>query len=193
MLAAAAVGGTASKLGGGKFANGAWTAAFVSRFNHDRRSTSPSLGANVCRQEGFTCTQRPAQEQLEYVASSKVVIGEANAESSALGVKVTEGACVLKRACVSMRREPMVLEANVDLYAVQMVQQVVVTYDTQYFGSYESSILTSRFVEVARGSPYLRPATVSEWLMPTRYPTRVDWSILAGRNIPESQLQRRSW
>jgi hypothetical protein len=35
MVAAAAVGGTASKLGGGKFANGAWSAAFVSRFNHD--------------------------------------------------------------------------------------------------------------------------------------------------------------
>jgi hypothetical protein len=29
------VGGTASKIGGGKFANGAWSAAFVSRFNHD--------------------------------------------------------------------------------------------------------------------------------------------------------------
>jgi hypothetical protein len=36
MTAAAVVGGTASKIGGGKFANGAWSAAFVSRFNHDR-------------------------------------------------------------------------------------------------------------------------------------------------------------
>ena len=35
MVAAAAVGGTVSKIGGGKFANGAWSAAFVSRFNHD--------------------------------------------------------------------------------------------------------------------------------------------------------------
>jgi RHS repeat-associated protein len=35
MVAAAVVGGTASKIGGGKFANGAWSAAFVSRFNHD--------------------------------------------------------------------------------------------------------------------------------------------------------------
>ncbi|WP_276611279.1 RHS repeat-associated core domain-containing protein [Thioalkalivibrio sp. XN8] len=35
MTAAAVVGGTASALGGGKFANGAWSAAFVSRFNHD--------------------------------------------------------------------------------------------------------------------------------------------------------------
>ncbi|TVS20373.1 MAG: hypothetical protein EA424_04285, partial [Planctomycetaceae bacterium] len=35
MAAAATVGGTASAIGGGKFANGAWTAAFVSRFNHD--------------------------------------------------------------------------------------------------------------------------------------------------------------
>nr|WP_240902324.1 RHS repeat-associated core domain-containing protein [Wenzhouxiangella sp. XN24] len=35
MVAAAAVGGTVSRIGGGKFANGAWSAAFVSRFNHD--------------------------------------------------------------------------------------------------------------------------------------------------------------
>jgi RHS repeat-associated protein len=37
MTAAAVVGGTASTIGGGKFANGAWSAAFVSRFNHDGR------------------------------------------------------------------------------------------------------------------------------------------------------------
>jgi hypothetical protein len=43
MLAAAAVGGTASKIGGGKFANGAWSAAFVSRFNHDGERTNPGL------------------------------------------------------------------------------------------------------------------------------------------------------
>ncbi|HRQ15275.1 MAG TPA: hypothetical protein PK205_18415, partial [Promineifilum sp.] len=38
MVAAAAVGGTVSKIGGGKFANGAWSAAFVSRFNHDHET-----------------------------------------------------------------------------------------------------------------------------------------------------------
>ena len=43
MVAAATVGGTASAIGGGKFANGAWTAAFVSRFNHD----------GTASQEGF--------------------------------------------------------------------------------------------------------------------------------------------
>jgi RHS repeat-associated protein len=46
MVAAAAVGGTASKIGGGKFANGAWSAAFVSRFNHDGRHVFQSVTVN---------------------------------------------------------------------------------------------------------------------------------------------------
>jgi hypothetical protein len=53
MLAAAAVGGTASKLGGGKFANGAWTAAFVSRFNHDNIGREPMKNPLRMLWEGF--------------------------------------------------------------------------------------------------------------------------------------------
>ena len=43
MTAAAVVGGTVSKIGGGKFANGAWSAAFVSRFNHDGDKSKPGV------------------------------------------------------------------------------------------------------------------------------------------------------
>ena len=45
MTAAAVVGGTASALGGGKFANGAWSAAFVSRFNHDGAIAADEIAA----------------------------------------------------------------------------------------------------------------------------------------------------
>ena len=38
VIAAAVVGGTASKLGGGKFANGAVTAAFMWMYNHEHRT-----------------------------------------------------------------------------------------------------------------------------------------------------------
>jgi len=51
MSISAIVGGTASKLGGGKFANGAVSAAFVHMYNHISHPTYPSKENFI---EGFS-------------------------------------------------------------------------------------------------------------------------------------------
>jgi hypothetical protein len=193
MLAAAAVGGTASKLGGGKFANGAWTAAFVSRFNHD--SGPKPLASEICSQEGFKCSPQSIREQFEKVASAKVVLGIHQSEGSAVFGGIAEGVCILVPNCIGMRLSAEFIEVNVDLNRVHEIGKMVVTYKGRPFGSYSYfSEPTDRYVEMSDGMPYTRRATVTEALMTSymRFPTRVDWSY-TGHNISEANLQRRSW
>jgi RHS repeat-associated protein len=78
-----------------------------------------------------------------------------------------------------------------DVAFIVLVHKVVVTYQSRYFGSFESAFLTGRYEEVLRRGPYTRSATVWETMDPPRYPVRVNWSPLVGRTVNESSIQRR--
>ena len=91
MVAAAAVGGTVSKIGGGKFANGAWSAAFVSRFNHDSKFRVSSKGLRWSL-DAIGNTEK-GQEVISQLESdpliSKVVVGRGSVPGGGLGHTAT--------------------------------------------------------------------------------------------------------
>src|SRR5690606_33445324 len=198
-IQAAIVGGSVAKIGGGKFANGAATAAMVHVFNtlaHPEDMSQPKLDASICSQKGFECKAQPIQENLEKVASDKVVLGVQRSGNVSAAEMIADGLSLATPASATVRVEATVVEVSVDLYRVREVGTMIVTHDGKYYGSYDyHSELTGNFIEVANGAPYTRPAGFIEAPMTsfTNYPTRVNWSAHVGYQIPESNIQRRSW
>ena len=98
MVAAAAVGGTASKLGGGKFANGAWSAAFVSRFNHEQGGFGNEPRKNPLRAlvEGFKLSFGGIESDMASAGLADLPAGladQAEALPSAVSEAGIEAAC----------------------------------------------------------------------------------------------------
>ena len=84
--AAAAVGGTASKLSGGNFANGAWSAAFQHLFNDeaDRKALSDKLGA--LKRKGILSRDQSFRTRD---AAAKYVLNKVTALSHEYGYEVS--------------------------------------------------------------------------------------------------------
>jgi len=191
-MAAATLGGTVSVIGGGKFANGAIAAAWVNMFNDQGRPRK--LDHRVCGKAGFTCTSLGVQERLTFVASAEVLIGESQGPLAETTGKLMESDSARRKAGFGIRLRATIEAVTVDLYRIDMVEQVVVTANGVSLGSFDGFVMeTAQHTEVARGGAYRRPATLDEAIAPPPYPTRVDWSRLIGYPIRESDIQRRTW
>ena len=103
VMSAAAVGGTASTIGGGKFANGAWSAAFVSRFNHDGGfGREPMKNPLRALWEGFKMRFGGIESDMAQYSGLRDGLSDSAAAAAALGqsvVDTTSHASIAGGAC----------------------------------------------------------------------------------------------